>query len=90
VGRPWDPKQDHFVNAFALRSGRTSVAVGAAYDFLSGDKKQAPRWMQQRGLEWVFRLLSEPRRLWRRYLIGNTVFVYGVARDAVRGGRRPR
>jgi len=75
------PKQDHFVSDFAKRSGRTCVAVGAAYDFLSGAKKQAPHWMQQRGLEWLFRLVSEPRRLWRRYLVGNTLFVYGVLRD---------
>jgi N-acetylglucosaminyldiphosphoundecaprenol N-acetyl-beta-D-mannosaminyltransferase len=82
------PKQDHFVSQFAPRCARTCVAVGAAYDFLSGAKRQAPRWMQQRGLEWVFRLVSEPRRLWRRYLIGNTLFVYGVARDAVRARAR--
>jgi N-acetylglucosaminyldiphosphoundecaprenol N-acetyl-beta-D-mannosaminyltransferase len=75
------PKQDHFVNDFAKRSGRACVAVGAAYDFLSGAKKQAPRWMQLRGLEWLFRLVTEPRRLWRRYLVGNTLFVYGVVRD---------
>lgn len=44
------------------------VGVGAAFDFLSGNKPQAPRWMQRSGLEWLFRLMSEPRRLWRRYL----------------------
>ncbi len=43
------------------------VGVGAAFDFLSGTKKQAPRWMQRSGLEWLYRLISEPRRLWRRY-----------------------
>ena len=43
------------------------VGVGAAFDFLAGAKPQAPRWMQRSGLEWLFRLLSEPRRLWRRY-----------------------
>jgi N-acetylglucosaminyldiphosphoundecaprenol N-acetyl-beta-D-mannosaminyltransferase len=43
------------------------IGVGAAFDFLSGRKKQAPRWMQRAGLEWIFRLASEPRRLWRRY-----------------------
>jgi N-acetylglucosaminyldiphosphoundecaprenol N-acetyl-beta-D-mannosaminyltransferase len=43
------------------------VGVGAAFDFISGCKPQAPRWMQRAGLEWLFRLLSEPRRLWRRY-----------------------
>jgi N-acetylglucosaminyldiphosphoundecaprenol N-acetyl-beta-D-mannosaminyltransferase len=44
------------------------IGVGAAFDFLSGTKKQAPKWMQRSGLEWLFRLATEPRRLWRRYL----------------------
>jgi len=44
------------------------VGVGAAFDFLSGSKKQAPLWMQRHGLEWLFRLIMEPRRLWRRYI----------------------
>ncbi len=43
------------------------IGVGAAFDFLSGNKTQAPRWIQKIGLEWFFRLLSEPQRLWRRY-----------------------
>jgi N-acetylglucosaminyldiphosphoundecaprenol N-acetyl-beta-D-mannosaminyltransferase len=43
------------------------IGVGAAFDFLSGHKPQAPRWMQRSGLEWLFRLGTEPRRLWRRY-----------------------
>lgn len=43
------------------------VGVGAAFDFLAGRKPQAPRWMQRSGLEWLFRLATEPRRLWRRY-----------------------
>lgn len=52
------------------------LAVGAAFDFLAGVKPQAPSWMQSIGLEWFFRLLSEPRRLWRRYLLMNPVFVF--------------
>ena len=44
------------------------IGVGAAFDFHAGVKRQAPRWMQQSGLEWLFRLMTEPRRLWRRYL----------------------
>lgn len=44
-----------------------TIGVGAAFDFLSGRKPQAPRWMQRIGLEWIFRLLTEPGRLWRRY-----------------------
>ena len=43
------------------------IGVGAAFDFLAGIKRQAPVWMQKRGLEWLFRLCTEPRRLWRRY-----------------------
>lgn len=51
------------------------VGVGAAFDFLSGNKPQAPRWMQRSGLEWLFRLFSEPKRLWKRYLLGYPRFV---------------
>lgn len=51
------------------------VGVGAAFDFLSGNKPQAPRWMQRSGLEWLFRLASEPVRLWRRYVLGYPLFV---------------
>ena len=51
------------------------VGVGAAFDFLAGVKPQAPRWMQRSGLEWLFRLLSEPGRLWRRYILGYPRFV---------------
>jgi N-acetylglucosaminyldiphosphoundecaprenol N-acetyl-beta-D-mannosaminyltransferase len=52
-----------------------TVGVGAAFDFLSGSKRRAPRFMQQAGLEWAFRLGSEPRRLWRRYARHNPRFV---------------
>jgi N-acetylglucosaminyldiphosphoundecaprenol N-acetyl-beta-D-mannosaminyltransferase len=51
------------------------VSVGAAFDWLSGTRKQAPRWMRERGFEWLFRLLQEPRRLWRRYLISGAQFI---------------
>jgi N-acetylglucosaminyldiphosphoundecaprenol N-acetyl-beta-D-mannosaminyltransferase len=74
------PKQDHFVDRFRDRLGLPLVAVGAAFDFLAGEKKMAPRWMQERGLEWLYRLLSEPRRLWKRYLVGNAVFLWGAVR----------
>ena len=49
--------------------------VGAAFDFHAGNKKVAPGWMQRNGLEWFFRLCQEPGRLWRRYLVTNTLFV---------------
>ena len=55
------------------------IGVGAAYDFHTGRIPQAPRWMQRSGLEWLFRLISEPRRLWRRYVIYNPRFMWNVA-----------
>jgi N-acetylglucosaminyldiphosphoundecaprenol N-acetyl-beta-D-mannosaminyltransferase len=65
------------------------LGVGAAFDFLAGAKAQAPRWMQSSGLEWAFRLATEPRRLWRRYLKQNPAFaVLALAQLArLRSGR---
>jgi len=60
------------------------VSVGAAFDILSGRRNQAPRWMREHGLEWLFRLLQEPRRLWRRYLIYGTEFIAYLAADGLR------
>lgn len=54
------------------------IGVGAAFDFLSGRRPQAPRWMQRTGLEWLFRLATEPRRLWRRYLVHNPLFLIRI------------
>jgi len=51
------------------------VGIGAAFDFLAGTKRQAPEWMRENGLEWLFRLLQEPRRLWRRYLVYGAEFL---------------
>ena len=58
------------------------IGVGAAFDFHAGVKKQAPTWMQRSGLEWFFRLMSEPRRLWRRYLKTNSLFLLLIALQA--------
>jgi N-acetylglucosaminyldiphosphoundecaprenol N-acetyl-beta-D-mannosaminyltransferase len=55
------------------------MGVGAAFDFLTGRVRQAPRWMQRSGLEWLFRLIQEPRRLWRRYVLLNAQFVVHLA-----------
>lgn len=79
------PKQD--VMAHRLRQVRAApiiLCVGAAFDFIAGTTGRAPAWMQRMGLEWLHRLASEPRRLWRRYLVGNPRFVAGVVRDLVR------
>jgi N-acetylglucosaminyldiphosphoundecaprenol N-acetyl-beta-D-mannosaminyltransferase len=74
------PLQDQFVDRFRDQLGATLVAIGAAFDFIAGTKRQAPAWMQDHGLEWAFRLAQEPRRLWRRYLLGNAIFLSGLAR----------
>ncbi|WP_313896637.1 WecB/TagA/CpsF family glycosyltransferase [Streptomyces sp. GC420] len=76
------PKQDYWAADLCATLPVVSVAVGAAFDFIAGTKRQAPPWMQRHGLEWFFRLGSEPRRLWRRYLFGNARFVSGVIRQA--------
>lgn len=60
-------------------------AVGAAFAFHAGRVPQAPAWMQDRGLEWLYRLLSEPRRLWKRYLVYNSLFAFYLAKDAIGG-----
>jgi N-acetylglucosaminyldiphosphoundecaprenol N-acetyl-beta-D-mannosaminyltransferase len=55
------------------------VGVGAAFDLNTGRVKQAPVWMRENGLEWLYRLYREPRRLWRRYLLGGPEFVWNVS-----------
>ncbi|UYQ64519.1 WecB/TagA/CpsF family glycosyltransferase [Streptomyces peucetius] len=77
------PKQDRWTADLCAQLPVVAVAVGAAFDFIAGTKRQAPPWMQNNGLEWLFRLGREPRRLWRRYLFGNARFVRGVVRQAV-------
>ncbi|MDQ4026138.1 MAG: WecB/TagA/CpsF family glycosyltransferase [Actinomycetota bacterium] len=65
------------------------AGVGAAFDFHSGRKREAPSWVKRNGLQWLHRLASDPRRLWRRYLVGNARFVWLLARErAVPGGNR--
>jgi N-acetylglucosaminyldiphosphoundecaprenol N-acetyl-beta-D-mannosaminyltransferase len=69
------PRQDFWMAAHKNRIGCVMLGVGAAFDFLAGSKAQAPRWMMKIGMEWFFRLLTEPRRLWKRYLKHNPRFV---------------
>jgi N-acetylglucosaminyldiphosphoundecaprenol N-acetyl-beta-D-mannosaminyltransferase len=74
------PKQDIEAERIATATNTTTVAIGAAFDFAAGTLREAPSWLSRAGLEWLFRLAMEPRRLWRRYLIGNLVFIYAVFR----------
>ena len=74
------PKQDLFAYEHRERIQAVQVCVGAAFDFHAGTLAMAPAWMQRSGLEWLYRLGREPRRLWKRYLITNTIFLrkFGV------------
>lgn len=76
------PKENKWLFRFreALRVP-VSMAVGSSFDYLAGRLKRAPQWMQRCGLEWSYRLIQEPRRLWRRYLIEDLPFVYYVMRE---------
>jgi N-acetylglucosaminyldiphosphoundecaprenol N-acetyl-beta-D-mannosaminyltransferase len=77
------PKQERWMAAHRGRIHSTMLGVGAAFDFLAGARRQAPPWMQAVGLEWLFRLALEPRRLWRRYLIQNPRFALLAAAELV-------
>lgn len=78
------PRQDDFVHRFRRRINAPLIAVGAAFDFHADAVRQAPRVVQRAGLEWLFRLSTEPRRLWRRYLFGNSRFIAAVVRERPR------
>ena len=74
------PKQERWMYEHRPRLTVPLMAgVGAAFDFIAGTVKQAPDWMQEDGLEWFFRLVQEPRRLWRRYLVIGSKFVWNVS-----------
>ena len=70
------PKQELWVADHVGKVDAAMLAVGAAFDYHAGKLSRAPMWMQRAGLEWAFRLIQEPRRLWRRYLFTNTRFIF--------------
>lgn len=80
------PKQDWEAQRLAASIGATTIAVGAAFDFAAGTVREAPKWVRAIGLEWFFRLCSQPKRLWRRYLIGNSKFLMVALRDIQENG----
>ena len=80
------PKQERWMAEHRGRINAVMVGVGAAFDFHAGTVQRAPLWMRENGLEWLHRLGSEPGRLWKRYLVTNTLFILGAARQLL-GGR---
>ncbi|WP_119155417.1 WecB/TagA/CpsF family glycosyltransferase [Caldimonas tepidiphila] len=83
------PKQEKWMAAHRGRVRAVMVGVGAAFDYHAGTVRRAPPWMQRHGLEWFYRLLSEPRRLWKRYLVTNSLFVARMLPSLLRGRRTP-
>jgi N-acetylglucosaminyldiphosphoundecaprenol N-acetyl-beta-D-mannosaminyltransferase len=84
------PKQERWM--YEHRDGLevpVLIGVGAAFDFHSGIKRQAPVWMREHGFEWLFRLLQEPRRLWRRYLLHGPKFVYWATLEILTRKKHP-
>lgn len=60
-------------------------SIGAVFDFYAGNIQRAPKWMQRNGLEWLYRLIKEPRRMWKRYIIGNTKFIFYIIKEKING-----
>ncbi len=82
------PRQEDWISRHLKSTGaRFALGVGGSFDHLSGVQRRAPAWMQRAGLEWLHRFAREPRRLWRRYLIGNTVFIWLVAKQLLSRNR---
>jgi N-acetylglucosaminyldiphosphoundecaprenol N-acetyl-beta-D-mannosaminyltransferase len=81
------PRQEAWMAAHRFRIPAVMIGVGAAFEYHAGIRRRAPRWMRNAGLEWLYRVLSEPRRLWRRYLVTNTLFCIYLLGELVRGRR---
>lgn len=75
------PKQERWMAEHRGHVNAVMIGVGAAFDFHAGTVRRAPAWMRDNGLEWLHRLISEPGRLWKRYLVTNTLFIVGAARQ---------
>jgi N-acetylglucosaminyldiphosphoundecaprenol N-acetyl-beta-D-mannosaminyltransferase len=86
------PKKEIFLHRHkeTLKNVSFIMGVGGTFDVVAGKVKRAPRWMQKSGLEWFFRVLQEPRRMWKRYLITNTLFIFYVVREFFRPNSKLR
>lgn len=79
------PKQEKWMYEHQGKINAVMIGVGAAFDYHAGTIKRAPKWMQNSGLEWFHRLCSEPRRLWKRYLVTNTLFILYALKQLMNG-----
>ncbi len=81
------PKKEIFLYKYknVLKKINFTMGVGGTFDIIAGVTKRAPTWVQNIGMEWFFRLAQEPRRMWKRYLVGNTRFIYLIMKERIRG-----
>lgn len=81
------PRKENFMYEYrdALSNVNFTMGVGGTFDVIAGFTKRAPGWMQEIGLEWFYRFIQEPRRMWYRYLIGNSKFIWAVLKEKVKG-----
>jgi len=85
------PKQDLWIGEHLAETGASiAMGVGGLFDFYSGRVPRAPQWMRELSLEWAFRLMQEPSRMWKRYLLGNAVFLVRVIWWSMRRGSRAK
>jgi alpha-1,3-mannosyltransferase len=83
-----NPEQELWLRTnFSATGCRLGFAVGALFDFMAGEAQRAPAWVRTARFEWIYRLAQEPRRLWRRYVLGNPVFMLRVLSQWWRGAR---
>ncbi len=83
------PLQERFIGELAANAGPSvCMGVGGSFEVLAGLKRDAPSWARGRGLEWAYRLAQDPARLWKRYLVTNSWFIWSVLRERIRGRSR--
>ena len=71
------PKKENFINKWKkVLNVNCVMGVGGTFDIVSGKAKRAPTWMQKNGFEWIFRIIQEPKRMWKRYLVTNSIYLY--------------
>ncbi len=79
------PKKENFINKWKDQLGVNFVmGVGGTFDIVAGEVSRSPKWMQDAGLEWLFRVIQEPRRMWKRYLITNSLFAWFLIKEKLR------
>ncbi len=85
------PKQEIFIHTYRHRMPQIKIflAIGATIDFEAGNVKRSPKWMSEIGLEWLYRLLAEPKRLWKRYLVDNPPFLWLILKQKFNAYRGP-